>query len=183
MKRLLVFTAFLFAATHALAQTPAPAAKPAPAARPAPPAAPPPPPPLPPAPPAPPREGQPINIRVEITISESGGTLPPVKKTVTTVVGDGHSGSVRESAPFNTPLNVDVHADILANNKLRVGSTVEYWSNAQMQPGTDARPGRTDVRASVVSVLDSGKPLMISEATDPISDRRVTVEVTATILK
>jgi hypothetical protein len=31
--------------------------------------------------------------------------------------------------------------------------------------------------------MESGKPTVISEATDPISDRRIIVEVTATILK
>jgi hypothetical protein len=34
-----------------------------------------------------------------------------------------------------------------------------------------------------VLILDSGKSLVVSQATDPISDRRMTVEVMATILK
>jgi hypothetical protein len=44
-------------------------------------------------------------------------------------------------------------------------------------------PARRDIRQSLVLIFDSGKSLVISQATDPISDRRVTVEVTATILK
>jgi len=31
--------------------------------------------------------------------------------------------------------------------------------------------------------LENGKPLVISQGTDPIGERRVTVEVTATILR
>jgi hypothetical protein len=31
--------------------------------------------------------------------------------------------------------------------------------------------------------LESGKPMMISQAADPTSDRKITVEVTATILR
>jgi hypothetical protein len=36
---------------------------------------------------------------------------------------------------------------------------------------------------SLTVVLQSGKPLMISQAADPVSDRKVNVEVKATILK
>ena len=41
----------------------------------------------------------------------------------------------------------------------------------------------TDIKQNLVLVLESGKSLVVSQATDPVSDRRVTVEVTATILK
>jgi len=39
------------------------------------------------------------------------------------------------------------------------------------------------VRQNVSVWLESGKPMVISESADPLSDRRLTVEVTATILK
>jgi len=42
---------------------------------------------------------------------------------------------------------------------------------------------RTDIRQNLIQILESGKTLTISEATDPVSDRRVKVDVTATILK
>ena len=32
-------------------------------------------------------------------------------------------------------------------------------------------------------ILESGKPTIVSQAADPTSDRKITVEVTATILK
>ncbi len=32
-------------------------------------------------------------------------------------------------------------------------------------------------------ILESGKPMLVSQSADPIGDRQVTVEVTATILK
>ena len=43
----------------------------------------------------------------------------------------------------------------------------------------------TDVvmNQSVTVVLDSGKPLVITQAADPVSDRKVTVEVKATLLR
>ena len=189
--RLVLFITFALVATQALAQTPAPpAAPPRPPAPPAVTAAPPPPPPAP-APPGPPRrDGQPINIRVDTTISEIGGNAPPVKKTVAAVAGDGFDASVREiattkSAPGElgatpTSLNVDASPTILSNGKIRVRVTLQYAAG-QAQPSEQRI--RTDIRQTLVLNLENGKPLVISEASDPLSDRRVTVEVTATILR
>ena len=202
--RMVLFTACLLVASHALAQTPPPAprapkAPPAPAAppaAPAPPAAAPPPPPVPPAP-----RGQPINIRVELTITETGAGIASVKKNVVAVVGDGFSGYVREQGmvaasgganfpPFerNVPLNLDAFPVILQNGKIRLTCTIQYLSGpppSALAPGESREPARsrTDIKQNLVLNLDSGKSLVVSDATDPITDRRVTVEVMATILK
>jgi hypothetical protein len=189
--RLALLIVFALAAGHALAQTPPPKPPAPPKAPPAPAAAPEAPPPVPPAPPAPPlpapvrKEGQPINIRVETTISETGGNAPPVKKSVIAVAGDGYDASVREIANAQntggpTSLNVDASPTILSNGKIRVRVTLQY-SAGQSQPA-EARI-RTDLRQTLILILESGKPQVVSEASDPLSDRRVTVEVTATILK
>jgi hypothetical protein len=84
------------------------------------------------------------------------------------------------ATPGPTLLNVDASPTIMPNGKIRVKVALQYGAG-QSQPN-DARP-RTDIRQTLVLNLESGKPLVISEASDPISDRRVTVEVTATILK
>ncbi len=41
----------------------------------------------------------------------------------------------------------------------------------------------TELNQSLTIALQSGKPLLISQSADPASDRKVTVEVKATILK
>jgi len=180
LRKPIVIVVFLLIAAHALAQT-----------TPQTPKTPPPPPPPVPAPQIPQRQGQPINIRVDTTISETGVSAAPVKKTVTAVAGDGFEASVRETAnnappiapgPFVGPtaLNVDASPSILSNGKIRLRITLQYAAG-QAQTG-DARI-RTDIRQTLVLILDSGKPLVISEASDPLSDRRVSVEVTATILR
>jgi len=186
MKRLIALTALLLTASHALAQAPrvppAPPAPPRAAAAPAPP-----------APPAPPRkEGQPVNVRVELTIAESGAGAPPVKKSIIAVVGDSYNSFVRENGVQDTdrqnmptqrtafPLNLDVRPEILTNGKIRLTCTIQYQSS--QLPAQDRRI-TTDIRQTLVLNLDNGKALTISEATDPITDRKVTVEVTATILK
>src|SRR6185436_16906979 len=101
--RFVLFAAFVLIAGHLFAQTPPSPPSPPRAARgpraqaPAPPAAPaapapaapavqaPPPPPPPPPPGGPRREGQPINVKVELNITEEGGSGAPVKKTVSAV--------------------------------------------------------------------------------------------------
>jgi hypothetical protein len=207
--RLIVFAAFVLIASHAFAQAPArpqapaapaaPATPPAPAApaAPATPAAPAvsavPPPPPPPAPPGPPRrEGQPINVKVELNITEDGGTGAPIKKSVTAVVADGYNGFVRQqgiaqesqrAAIRSVPLNLDAFPVILPNGKIRLTCSIQYTSSGTA--GSAPVEGRTgtDIKQNLVLNLESGKPLVISQGTDPIGERRVTVEVTATILK
>jgi hypothetical protein len=103
------------------------------------------------------------------------------------VAGDGFSGSVREtatSAPGTGPvvLNVDVSPVIMSNGKIRVAFNIQYVAGGNAS-SSDGR-ARTDIRQSLVLVLENGKTLKISEAADPVvADRHVTVEVTATILK
>ena len=196
--RFVLFAAFVLMASHLFAQTPPrPPRAPAPATPAAPaapaPAAIAPAPPLPPPPPAPPREGQPINVKVELNITEEGGNTPPVKKTVSAVVGDSFNGSVREQGVSSStnptagplerivaPLNFDARPVILPNGKIRLTCVIQYGSN---QRPAQERQIQTDIKQNLVLVLESGKSLVISQATDPISDRRVTVEVTATILR
>jgi hypothetical protein len=206
--RVIVFGASLLIGSLAAAQT-APAPAPAPRATqsaPRPPAAPtspvapapaptPVPPPPPPAPPAPPRGGQPINVKVELTITEQGGGAPPVKKVVTAVIGDGFNGYVRANGLSNAapnsfdrtvPLNFDAYPVILASGKIRLTCTIQYLAGSAAAASRDAsstQPWRTDIRENIVLILENGKPLMISQAADPISDRQVIVEVMATILR
>jgi hypothetical protein len=142
------------------------------------------------------REGQPINVKVDLTITEDGGGAPPVKKTVSAVVGDGFSSYVREQGMFvggpnfatferNVPLNLDATPQLLASGKIRLTCTIQYLSGNPPPPGENAQQvrSRTDIKQNLVLILESGKPLVVSEATDPINDRRVTVEVKATVLK
>jgi hypothetical protein len=50
--------------------------------------------------------------------------------------------------------------------------------------GTDAKEKRpAGINQSQTVILQSGKPLIVAQAADPVSDRKVIVEVKATILK
>jgi hypothetical protein len=145
-----------------------------------------PPPPAPPAPPAPPREGKPINVKVEVTITDKRPGATAITKTVTLVGGDSLRGSIRSEGRTpqnNTPLNVDVEPTILPDGKIRVGLNLQYDVLGQSE-GTAVFPAPvTQIRDSVTMILESGKPMIVAQSADPVSDRQVTVEVKATVLR
>jgi hypothetical protein len=180
MRTLLHAAALLILAARAGAQAPAPA----PAPEPAPQAAP--------APEPAPRPASSLsNVRVDLTINDQAGTRPPVKKTITLTLADGERGSVRsrpqvlvviDGAKSYTPLSLNVDAlPMLAGSRIKLRLTLEYSSAGQLM-GADGTP-KTDVNFSGQVVLESGRPMVVAEAADPVSDRRVTVEVKATVLK
>jgi hypothetical protein len=154
-------------------------------------------------PPAPPRrEGQSFNVKVDVTISEQTGSGTPFKKTVTVVAGEGTTASVRSQATFGgqtpSPLNVDIVPTVTPEGKIRLTVNVQYDAPAPplVADASAGRAGdtptirsalgnltRTELRQGITVMLDSGKPLVISQSADPVGDRKVTVEVMATILK
>jgi len=185
-------------AASALAQQPAPTPKPA-AEQPAPAAAP-----ATPSTSSPaaavalaPRRGQPVNIRIDVTITDQHGGTAALKKTVSVVTADQQGGLIRSTANYSSigdvPLNLDVLPELIADGKIRVGVNLQYDL-----PGSAARPAdsgatqpdanvgwlrRTQIRENLNVILENGKPISIAQAADPVGDRQVTIEVKATVLR
>jgi hypothetical protein len=162
-----------------------PAAPPAPAT-PAAPAVPPP-------PPAPPREGQPLNVKVDLTITDQRGGNPVFKKTVTVVTADGMAGFIRSTARYrdlgDVPLNVDAQPRLLPDGKIRVSVNLQYDlpANTEMADGRVAGVvgplTKTSIHESLSLVLENGKSIVAAQSADPVGDRQVMIEVKATILR
>jgi hypothetical protein len=134
-----------------------------------------------------PEPAQPINVRVELTISEQTGQAAPATKVVTLMTSDRQNGSIRSvgSVPagerYRTiSINVDARPTLLRDGSMRLDVALEY--QPQSIARSNGEPGLWTVNERVTVVLASGKPLLISETFDPTSDRRVTVEVKATLL-
>lgn len=139
------------------------------------------------------------NIRVDITITDQAGAEPPLKKTLTVIAADNGSGAVRSKAtvavpryppgpdPKNylyedLPLNVDVGPTITENeNRIRMKLIVNYETFSSRAEGTP--PVRSIVTVDQWVMLDNGKPLVVSQSADATTDRKVTVEVKATIMR
>jgi len=159
------------------------------------------------APPEPPP--LPINIKIEVSITDQSGSNPAAKKVVTMIASDRMSTNVRSSAsipvkstvftgpPNNatvpTPsysyktvqINVDARPSILQKepNRISLNFGLEYLPTARLTAQEEGEPGLTSWNERLSVILESGKPMIVSQAADPTSDRKITVEVTATILK
>jgi len=142
------------------------------------------------APPEAPRvRGQLINLRLEFTVTDQIGTAAPVKKVITMNVADGESGRIRTSAAVFrknaggsvVPLSVDAFPQI-EGGKIRLRASLDYQLlNTPTDP--DLPPGTTSITQSVTSILSDGVLTMLSQSADPLTDRKVTLEVKATIVR
>jgi len=152
---------------------------------------------------APPRpQGQLVNVKVEFTITDQLGSRPPVKKTMTMVVADKESSRIRTNVEYNyplttlndkgevvrrggvnrgtAPLSVDV-SPAIEGNKVRLEFSIEYsTTDADAGGGPD---NKTTVSERLAVILESGIPLIVAQSSDAYSDRKITVEIKAMILK
>jgi hypothetical protein len=138
--------------------------------------------------------GQPLNVRMELTITDQVGTAEPYKKVVTLIVADRQRGFVRSRGDLRTgdnrwrtlSINVDARPQMIRDTSLvRLELGLEYQPQPIVGAGATnvAEPGSWVMNEQVGVVLESGKPLVVSQAFDPTSDRRISVELKATILK
>jgi hypothetical protein len=136
------------------------------------------------------REGQPINVKVELELTDLRGGAAPIKRTVTLIAADGYTGSIRTQASVyrvsEVPLNVDASPTLLADGKIRLALNLQYDWPAPIEAGKEIPVGsvtRTTLHDSLWLILENGKPLVAAQSADPIGDRQVTVDVKATILR
>jgi hypothetical protein len=139
-----------------------------------------------------------VNIKIELSITDQSGTNPPAKKVVSMTVGDRQRNSIRSSANVpvkvlgnptamnyrNVTINVDSHPSIMQKEPTKL--LLEFSLQYQPKSGggqEDLEPGMASLNESMSLILESGKPTVVSQAADPSSDRKITVEVTATILR
>jgi hypothetical protein len=130
------------------------------------------------------------NVQIELTLTDQIGSETPEKKTVSMIVSSGNWGKIRSAgnvrpaadSPFVVDLNVDARPFVSVEGPIQLELTLVYSPPGAAAKDT-ARPRPTGLNQSLTVVLQSGKPLVISQAADPISDRKVIVEVKATVLK
>lgn len=141
--------------------------------------------------------GQPVNIRIEVVITDQVGPGEASKKTVSMIVGDRQNNSIRTSAqvrpnPNSSSLRqVGINVDARPIINAREPTKIQLMFGLEYQPkmgtgsggGDSPEPSSSSLSQRLTLNLDSGKTLLVSQAADPTSDRKITVEVTATILK
>jgi hypothetical protein len=129
-----------------------------------------------------------VNIRLELTVTDQTGPGEPSRKVVTMHVADRTSASIRTTGWVLTKegrrdvsISVDARPMILSRvGFVQVDLTLAYQPTGASTGETGSQTGLTE---RINTILESGKPLVVSQAADPISDRRIGVELRATILK
>lgn len=132
------------------------------------------------------------NVQIELTLTDQLGVNAPEKKTVSMIASSGSWGKIRSTgtirpdgdAPYPVVLNVDARPFVSIEGPIQLELTFEYVplkSTGDVKEGARQRP--SGINQSQTVILQSGRRLIVSQAADPISDRKVVVEVLATILK
>ena len=122
------------------------------------------------------------NIRLDVSLSDSLPTDGPSKRTVTMMIVDNNSGQIRSQGPGNYVLNVDAVPHVRPDGRIYVSLTLFYVPEPAASTSGQTRSPATLNEALSVIVAD-GKAMTISQSADPRGDRKVTVEVTATVVK
>jgi hypothetical protein len=125
-----------------------------------------------------------VNIKLDVTITDQTGPGEPLKKVVTVVVADRGMGSIRSLGTVRTQgrvqINVDARPQILQSGAIRLTLGLEYNPRTL---GNDAPTEWSSLNEQIVVVMAAGKPLVVSQAADPASERKISVEVLATVMK
>ena len=141
---------------------------------------------------APPADAKRRNVGIEVAITDQTGPAEPVKKVVTMIVADRQMGSVRStgnalplSGAIATPgerqtLNIDATPVVHPDDSILLSLTLEYVPRPD---DADKTGGRAQLNERLAVTLESGKPLVVSRSADPGSTRKISVEVTATVMK
>jgi hypothetical protein len=131
------------------------------------------------------------NIRFELTITDQRAEGPPVVKIVSATIVDRSSAKIRTSGSVRTPmgmrevvLNVDASPSLVNVNsvaKMRMAMSIEYRP-VTVEADTDKTSTPT-ISEQLTVVLEDGKSMLISQSADPATERKVKVEVKATIVR
>ena len=128
------------------------------------------------------------NVRVELTLTDQQTGAPTTNKTVMLTTSNHNWGRLRtqiSSKIYGTaPLNIDARPTVTEDGRVSLELTIEYSQgrNSESENNVD-KVYQVAINQSLTALLDNGKPLLVTQSADPISDRKVTVEVKATIAR
>jgi hypothetical protein len=136
---------------------------------------------------APEPPAQPTNIKIDVVISDQSAGREPLRKSVSMIVADRQNNSIRSQGTTRGSghINLDARPVINAKDgKILISFGLDYQPAQPRSTGTEpAEPGFSSLTQRLALNVESGKAVVVSQAADPTSDRKVTVELTATILK
>jgi hypothetical protein len=124
--------------------------------------------------------GQPINIRLDVSVIDRTGEGAPQPKSLMVMLVDRAMGQTR-AAFQDRSIAVDARPTIV-DGRIRVSVTLQSENARFMTPGTE-RDATLDWRNSFSLLLENGKPMLALETMDTVTKRKMSIEVKATIQK
>lgn len=131
------------------------------------------------APAAPHPLGQMLNVRIDVTLSDSKGA----PKVLTMTVADGASGMNRTTSSISSGSNMgefSFNADAIptvVGNKIRLRLTADAVVPIDVESTTPNRANKLGLRQSQTVILNDGDSVEIARAADPVSDRSFVLSV------
>jgi hypothetical protein len=128
---------------------------------------------------------QAANIQLAIVLTDKIDGKTVAEEPVRLLLADRQLGRLRRHLPANASFanknfEVDVTPEIVGS-RVRISMTVNY--NAGSADDTRDQTHTTQFVETVTTYLDVGKPTTIVETPGDTANRRVTLQVTATIIK
>ena len=140
-----------------------------------------------PAPPAPPVDpelgGQPINIRLDVSVIDQTGAGIPQPKSLMVMLVDRAMGRTR-AAFQDRSIAVDARPTIV-DGRIRAYLTIQSERARNPFPTNPPEPEDHTInwRNSFSLLLENGKPMLALETNDAVTKRKTSIEVKATIQK
>lgn len=124
------------------------------------------------------------NVKLDVKISDSINPDSQHGKTITVMCLDGNSSQVRSQSGEGL-INIDARPMIRPDGRIYVQLILEYRPDLPNLPGAPASaPNRAGSFSESLNLLVvDAKPMVASQSADPRSDRKVTIELTATVVK
>ena len=122
--------------------------------------------------------GQGVNIKVDLTITDQREGQAGAPKTITMMIADRGRGQMRSNGIGGQMLNLDARPEIVRESRVRVDVNFDYRA-----PQTDSDKNPPVLTQSLVSVVDDGKPLVISQWGEMGSNRTIRIELRASVQK
>ena len=123
-------------------------------------------------------QGQGVNIKIDLTVTDQREGQAGAPKTITMMIVDRGRGQMRSNGLGGQMLNVDARPEIIRDSRVRVDLNFDYRA-----PQTDSDKNPPVLTQSLASVVDDGKPLVISQWGEMGSNRTIRIELRASVQK
>ena len=121
---------------------------------------------------------QPVNIKLDFTVIDQRDGQAAAPRTITMMIADRSRGQMRSGGAGGQMLNVDARPEILRDSRMRVDVNFDYRA-----PQSDSDKTPPALTQSIASIVEDGKPLVITQWSERGSTRTSRVELRASLQK